>query len=241
MASVNMEQSDSISERMRILENILRDPDEGVRQKAAESLSRIEAMVNFDTYVSMLDSDDRAARIQAIYLLGELATEEAVKLLQSQMGDPYDDVRAAVIQALGDSANSYRVREIREKAVDIVLVGLGDLNLSIRASAADALARFKDPRSAIPLLAIAKDMTDHEGEDAQLMISVILALGEIGDRGAVPDMIEKTRTDNPDIKEAALKALGMMGDPSAEGCLIESLTSDNPRIRMQAAESLGRI
>ena len=241
MASVDMGRSDSISERMRILENILRDPDEGVRQKAAESLSRIEAMVNFGTYVSMLDSDDRAARIQAIYLLGELATEEAVRLLQSQMSDPYDDVRAGVIQALGNNADSYRARDIREKAVDIVLMGLGDLNLSIRASAADALAKFKDTRSAAPLLEIVKDTTDHEGEDVQLTVSVILALGEIGDRRAVPDIIEKTKIDNPDIREAALKALGMMGDPRAEGCLIESLTSDNPRIRMQAAESLGRI
>jgi HEAT repeat protein len=238
---MGIEQNSSINERIETLKNMLKDPDEGVRQKAAESLSRLEALVNFDTYTSMLNSDDRVARIQAIYLLGELATERAIELLQSQITDPYDDIRAAVIQTLRDNSDNYRTGENRRKAVDVILRGLEDLNPSIRASAADALARYKDPRAVDPLLAVVRNMTVHESEEAQLAASVILALGELGDKKSAQEIIERVSADNLDIKEAALKALGMLGDLKAKDCLIESLTSDNARIRMQAVESLGRL
>jgi HEAT repeat protein len=234
-----MEQN--VSKRIEALEETLKDPDEGVREKAAESLSRIEARADFDTYILMLGRDDRATKIQAIYHLAELATEPAIELLRLQIRDPYDDVRAAVIQALGNSSNNYTTREIRQKAVDIALMGLEDVNLSIRASAADTLARFKDPRSARALLALITTSTKDEADDAQPVVRALLALGEIGGSKLVPDIIEKAKTDSLEIKEAALKVLGMLGDPRAEGCLIEALTSDDARIRMQAAESLGYI
>lgn len=236
-----MERNSSVSERIKALERALKDPDEGVRQKAAESLSRIEAIAGLNTYISMLDSDDRATRIQAIYILAELAIEEAVELLRLQIGSPYDDLRAAVIQALGDSSHNYRASEIREKAVDVALTGLEDLSLSIRASAADTLAKLKDPRSADALLTVIKDETDDEDEKIQLVVNALLALGEMGSRNAVQEIIEKAKADNLEIKETALKALGMLGDPRAEGCLIEALKSDNAKIRMCAAESLGKI
>jgi HEAT repeat protein len=234
-----MEQN--ISKRIEALEEALKDPDEGVRQKAAESLSRIEAKADFDTYILMLDSDDRATRIQAIYHLAELATQPAIELLRLQIRDPYDDVRAAVVQALGESSNNYTIREIRQEAVDIALMGLEDVNLSIRASAADTLAKFKDPRSARALLALITTGTKDESEDAQPAVSALLALGEIGGTKVVPEIIEKAKVDNLQIREAALKILGMLRDPRAEDCLVEALTSDDARIRMQAAESLGYI
>lgn len=235
-----MERS-SLSERIEALERALRDPDEGVRQKAAESLSRVEAIAYLNTYAGMLDSDDRATRIQAIYLLAELATEEAIELLRLQIGSPYDDVRAAVIQALGDSSQNYRTVEIREKAVDIALAGLEDLDLAIRASAANALAKFKDPRSAEALLKTIKDDTDDEDENIQLVANALLALGEIGSRDAVQEIIEKAKTDNLEVKRTALRVLGMLGDARAEDCLIDALESDNAKIRMYAVESLGKI
>lgn len=236
-----MEQRSLTNERVRALEEALKDPDEGVRRKAAESLSRIEVKADLGHYIRMLDSDDRATRIQAIYLLGKLDAEEAIELLRLQMADPYDDVRAAVVQALGDSQNSYEASEIREKAVDIVLMGLQDASPAIRSSAANALARFVDPRSVAALSRVIACAIGDEIEDIQVVISALFALGEIGDRKVVPEVIEAARTDNLEVREAALKVLGMIGDSRAEACLIEALTNDIARIRMQAAQSLGKI
>jgi HEAT repeat protein len=238
----------SSSKVKEALEKALKDPDEGVRQKAANSLLQIEAKTSLDTYILMLDSDDRATRIQAIYLLAELATEPAIELLQQRMRDPYDDVRAAVIQALGNSSDNYTTHQIQEKAVHIALMGLKDVNLSIKASAADALAKFSsskdfphDPRTTEALLTLLTTGTNDETEDAQPVISALMALGEIGDKSVVPDVMKKAKADNLEIKEAALKTLGKLRDPRAEACLIEALTSKSARIRMQAAESLGNI
>jgi len=229
------------TKRIEALQKALRDPDESVQQKAAESLSRIEAKADFNTYVRMLDSDDRAIRIQAVYLLAELATQPAIELLRLQMRDAYDDVRAAVVQALASSSRNYKTREAQEKAVDIALMGLQDVNLSIRASAADVLAKFKDPRSTQALLTLIISGIKDESEDAQPVIRALLALGEIGDRKAVPEIIKKAEVDDSEIKKAALKALGMLGDPRAEACLIKALTSSDASIRIQAVESLGYI
>jgi HEAT repeat protein len=236
-----MEKNSSINERIKALERLLKDSDEGVRRKAAESLSRIEAIAEFDNYANMLNSEDRATKIQAIYLLSEIATAEVISLLSQQMDSPYDDVRAAVVQALGSNSERYIRSEIRREAVDVIRAGLGDLNLSVRASAAEALAKFKDPRSLEALMSVIKSGADDEAENNQLLVNAILALGEIGDSGIVQDIIDKAKTSNLEVKEAALKALGMLGDPRAESCLIEALNSSSPKIRMQAADSLGRI
>ena len=120
-------------------------------------------------------------------------------------------------------------------------MGLEDVSPSVKASAAATLARFRNPRAVGHLLTLIAGVVDDESQDAQLAVSVLLALGEIGDRRVVPSIMEKAEADNPEIKEAALKALGLLGDPRAESCLIEALTSEDPRIRMQAAESLGKI
>ena len=252
-----MEQNISIAKRIKALEKALRDPDEDVRQKAAESLSLIETIADFDTYVSMLDSDDKVTKIQAIHLLAELATEAAIQVLQPQAGDPCDDVRAAVIQALGNNSDNYSTREIREKAVDIAIMGLEDTNLSVRAFAADTLAKFKDPRAVDALLTVITSRTEETAgesedvgsptarkkkeEDVLPVVSALLALGEIEDRKVAPEIIKKAKDDNLEVRKAALKALGILDDPRGEDCLIEALASGNARIRMQAAESLGNI
>lgn len=224
--------------RIEALEKVLKDPHGGVRRKAAESLSRFDAEANFDTYARMLQGDDRVTRIQAIYLLGELPLNEAIELLRMQMSAPYDDVRAAVIRTLGNNADNYRAHEILEKAVDIAIMGLADANPVIRASAADVLAEFKQPRSVDALLAL---LANGKEKRRDVIVSVLLALGEIGDTRSVLAIIEKAETDNVQLKEAALKAMGMIGDPDAESCLIMALEDDDPRIRMQAAESLGKL
>ena len=236
-----MKQKEPLNERIKALQESLRDPEEGVRQKAAESLSRIEARTDLGAYARMLDSDDRGIRIQAIHLLAELATGEAMELLQLQMEVPYDDVRAAVIRALGRNFDNYKAQEIREKAVDIALMGLKDASASVRVSAADTLAKFGNPRSAEALLAVVTSGVDDGGEGSQLIASALLALGEVGSGEVVPVIIEKAKSDNLEIKKAALKVLGMLGDSRAEDCLIEALANTDAEIRMQAAESLGKL
>ena len=157
-------------------------------------------------------------------------------MLQSQMSDQYDDFRAAVVQALADSSGKYRDTEMQERAVSIVLKGLEDANSSVRAFAADALAEYRDPRAVGALMKILEDE-----EETKPLVNALLALGQIGDREAVPEIIEKTESDKLEIKETALKALGIIADPRAEDYLIKALATNNVSIRIQAAASLGKI
>ena len=236
-----MERSGSVENRIGALKKALRDPNEGVRRKAAESLSLITNRSNMDTYARILNGDDRAAKMQVIYLLAEIATETARELMLNCMDDPHEDVRAAVVRALGGSLDNYTTHELRMKTLDIALRGLEDSSVSIRISAAGVLAKFGDPRSVDALLAALEKETDDKTESNQLVVNTLLALGAIKDRKALPSIMEKTASSNPEIQEAALKALGMIGDPGAEDYLIRALTNENDRVRMQAADALGRM
>jgi HEAT repeat protein len=157
------------------------------------------------------------------------------------MDDVHDDVRATVIRALGSNSDNYRTQQIREKVVDIALIGLKDASISIRISAADALTKFGDPRSEEALLSAMSSSVDDGGEGSQLIISALLALCEIDSKKAVLMIAEKAKSSNFAVKNTALEVLGIIGDPEAESCLIEALEDSNASIRMQAAESLGRL
>lgn len=64
-------------------------------------------------------------------------------------------------------------------------------------------------------------------------------LGEIGDPGAVPALIEALN--DPTISWLAAESLGKIGDTRAVGPLIAVLGSDEKWLRRNAAEALGKL
>jgi len=69
----------------------------------------------------------------------------------------------------------------------------------------------------------------------------ILALGEIGDPGAVPALIDRLKDREAYSSLAIIRALGMIKDPSAIETLVAYLDDEDRHVRAAAARALGEI
>jgi hypothetical protein len=67
------------------------------------------------------------------------------------------------------------------------------------------------------------------------------ALGELGDRRAVPALIEALRDENAVVREHVASALANLGDKQAVPALIEALKDENAVVREHVATALGRL
>lgn len=145
-----------------------------------------------------------------------------------------EDVATRVegVEELGQSAED-------PKAVEYLLRGAADPNLSVRVKSIDVIgdAKVKD---AVPLLVQELTMRDTTLATKQ---RILAALGRIGDpRATAPILDFLVRDVDPSIRASAIYALGDLGDPAALPALqkIVKNTAD-PNVRGLALASIRRI
>lgn len=119
-------------------------------------------------------------------------------------------------------------------AVETLTNGTGTV---ARMEAAKALSRSRDPRALAPLLAVLADA------NRDVRWAAIEALGDLGDRRAVPALVEYLK--RPEAyrwgKRLAASALGAIGDPAALEPLLGLLADEDPFVRRAAAMALLRL
>jgi HEAT repeat protein len=145
------------------------------------------------------------------------ATEPLLRAFALQPKDAVDrytkaSFRAGFLPAFG----KLRAMEVYDR----VLAALYDDRCEIRASAAEALGLYGDPRAVEPLIAALRDtaapwparLLMHVGSDPVPFAPTVRecaarALGEIGDQRAVPSLIAALDMGAPDDRRAAAEAL----------------------------------
>lgn len=80
-----------------------------------------------------------------------------------------------------------------------------------------------------------------ESHDSDISIMAAAKLGKLGDRTAVPALIEALRTRHAHIRATCARALGELGDPAAIPALIEALRDPDTSVSYTAADALGQI
>lgn len=118
-------------------------------------------------------------------------------------------------------------------ASDEIVKALGDPSPRIRRNAARTLARLDDPRLAEHLIAHVQMHPDLVEEET------VEALGELGNREAVPLLIAFLRSPRSLLRRAAAKSLARLGSPDA----IEALTDaaqevGDPDLRRSSIQAL---
>jgi HEAT repeat protein len=190
-----------------------------------------------------LDDDLREGCIEAI---GSLHAESASGTLLTIAGDPSEPaaIRAAALRALvslGDSrlasASAAILADVRIKSdlrnvaldaivavgapdtPDLLLQGLKDPSVSVRASSASYLRNYPSPGVVDALIALLKDKA------SDVRVSAARALGEIRDTRAVEPLlaVAQDETCDRDTRAFALIALSDLGDRLAVGPLITEL------------------
>jgi hypothetical protein len=72
----------------------------------------------------------------------------------------------------------------------------------------------------------------------KVRVQAALVLGKLGDRRAVPALIQALKDDNESVRGIAATSLGRLGDKSAAGALLEATNDSSEFVRAQAKKAL---
>ncbi|MGK7911308.1 MAG: HEAT repeat domain-containing protein [Synechococcus sp.] len=188
--------------------------------------------VTIEELNQLASSENWGDRIKAINQARELSGDNALPLLSSLATDSNTRVRYAAISQIGTLELSDR-----EKPISLLKDRLEtDPEVDVRAAAAAALGDLKQPGTLQNLLAAL------QREDEWLMVlSIIAALGELGDLGAMDAILAAATDDNVLIRATAASALGDLGDERGLEALQTLATDSDWQTRHRVCISLGKI
>lgn len=176
------------------------DESEKVRAASITGLGASGDSSNAPTVAARLSQDKSVlVRKSAAYALGKLKTQESASALGAALHDKDLEVRGAAAVALG---------EYGDPAVIATLTGaLSDTAAFVQEQSARALGRFgRASASAVPTL-----ITLLTGDAAHgVRLHVAIALGQIGERSALPALKAASHNPDPYLSKAALQAIKLI-------------------------------
>lgn len=184
-------QDDRIQERVTTLLGViptsigplserLRDPDESIRQRAAEILAHLLDPRSADAFVdAMADPNLRDLATDTLRKLG------AIRGRIDQLLDDLRDVEEAELKEGARQETVIQLHRIGRPAVEILLEYLEDDDWVVREAAADTLGKIADVRAVEPLMIRLKS-----DKDTGVKEHALKSLGLIGDPRPVELFIE---------------------------------------------------
>ncbi len=180
-----------------------------VRSEAARLAASLGVAAAFPVFKEWLKHWDVRRRVLAAESLGAMGSRSAVRTLVRALEDPEQQVRHAVVRALGElkTADGYEVPPLLRR--------LEDATSAVRKQTVLVLARKKDRRAVIPLMALLRDAHSDVRREAAL------ALGGLGDAGAGPVLVQALDDSSASVVSAAIEALSTLGHRPAVEPLID--------------------
>jgi len=180
---------------------------------------------------AQLKSADTEGRREAAMSLSRFKDKAVASLLLDALDDPSPIVRAAVVTALGDIADSSVVRALTR-------VLTSDKEVFVRKAAAYALGRISGSESTKALVSVLKD------KDPEVRGAAAVSLGEHADPSTTAPLISALSDKDAFVRARAAAALGAIGPPASRAVptLITQLKSDaDAEVKRQIATSLGSM
>lgn len=149
----------------------LKDPDPGVRARAAAMLGRLQTDCGVDLVLAHLRDANDAVRERVVEALGRAYTDRVIEPLlvalrgDTRLGAAHPRLRIAAARALGEIAS--------DKAAPALVVALQTGAAETRAAAADALKRMNSPLLSEPLQSLAQSTDDELRGYAQEILAVV--------------------------------------------------------------------
>jgi HEAT repeat protein len=194
-----------------------RQSPSGLRNTYSGQSNKPQSTARLDDAVHKFNSDDPESRVEGVRLFGELPTEpKAMEYLLQAANDGDMRVRIKGIDTLGN---------VKHKDATPVLVQqmfLRDTELPVKQHILAALGKIGDPRAVQPLL----DMVDQSGPPS-LRGGAIYALGDIGDRAALPKLERLAQAgDDENVRRLAAEAVQKIKDKPAPAVVPPALAVD---------------
>jgi len=198
------------------------------RRRALEAVGRIQEPADAARVIPALKDPNREVVREAIFALGQMDNPDAVPaLLDARPGAPAEDV-AMIAEALGKIGGN----AVIEPLTDMVR----DFNARVRAAAALALARTKDPTAAATLMLSVHD------PDPSVRWRAIYAMEKQDATPRACATIEGFLDDeDARVRAAAARTLGKLSCQSATKGLIHRLRDDDIHVVINTERALGEL
>ncbi len=191
-----------------------------------------DTSLKIENLIEVINSDDSYARHEAVQMLGEIGSPQAIKVLLGLLKDKDIAIREGAINSLINIGG--------ENVALGVVDYLRDSNSpSLRNTAVEILSQigFCSIPVLLPLL--------KEDDDNDILIFAIDIIGRVFnkvDKKIIPEFVELLKHKNPNIRASAAKTLGFLNDDMATKPLLDLLhTEDEEWVRFSAVEAIGRI
>ncbi|MCU0545935.1 MAG: HEAT repeat domain-containing protein [Oscillatoriaceae cyanobacterium Prado104] len=180
----------------------------------------------------LLSSEDLGDRLRAVNQMRQLEPAIAFKLIQTAIADKNVRVRYAAVSQMSTLGT-----QDLSLSLEILLNCLhNDPEADVKAAAADALGALK-------LTEALEDLQQVYSTTSEWLIqlSIVAALGEMGDLKAFPILETALTSQNELIQTIAISALGELGDPRAIALLVPYAESPDWMVRHRVAQALVRL
>ncbi|NIM93321.1 MAG: hypothetical protein GTO18_06380 [Anaerolineales bacterium] len=178
-----------------------------------------------------LQHDDPTIREGAVYFLGEMQAEKSITALTDMLRDEDNKVQNAAVHALSKIGQS-----ALQSLLDILLDD--QERLEVRQLSARAIGEIADARAVDPILSLLKTV-----DEETLMIDLVVALGKIGEKQAVDNLVAifNDKEASPFLISSSAWSLGRIEDPTTVKHLLKAFHSPIDIVSMSAARALGKI
>ncbi|MEB3279477.1 MAG: HEAT repeat domain-containing protein [Lyngbya sp.] len=177
----------------------------------------------------LLSSEDLGDRLRGVNQLRQLKPKTAFELIQPVVKDRNTRVRYAAVSqlsSLGEQDRPLALELLRECL-------LQDPEADVQAAAADAIGALKF-REAFDEL----HQVYHKTSEWLIKLSIVAALGELGDPRGFELLEDALQGDNDLITTVAIGAMGELGDPRAIPLLLPFASNPDWQIRHRVAQAL---
>ncbi|GAA6615372.1 phycobilisome degradation protein NblB [Scytonema sp. NUACC26] len=180
----------------------------------------------------MLGSQDLGERLRAVNLVRQLEPTIGYELIQTAINDSNSRVRYSAVSqldTLGSQNLDLTLNVLRDRLFN-------DPEADVQAAAADCLGALKLQEAFQDLQQVYRTT-----QEWIVQLSIIAALGELGDPRAFELLKEALASDNELVITAAIGSLGELGNPQAVPLLAPFVTNPDWQLRYRLAQALRRL
>jgi HEAT repeat protein len=196
--------------RKTIVDGFVRDPRGEVIERLLDALADPE------------NAGRRNSATEALVRIGEATVPAIVARLRSH---PDADVRLSLVNLLGDLRSDEGFEVLRDTLGN-------ETDVNVASSIISSLGKFRDAK-AIPVL-----LRILQRDDIWLKFHAIEALGEIGDRAALPSILPLYAEKS--LRKPVLEAIGKIGDVGTVNFLLR-IIAEEEKLNLTALRALVRI
>lgn len=201
------------------------------RRRATDTIRKFGAAA-VTRLAPLLASPHWYARLNAAELLGTIGSSEGVPLLQPLLRGNDPRVMQAAVRALSSIDDPAAARSVHT----VLRAATGDQRHAVVA----ALVAERDPR-VVPVLVRILNESEPFGEDHQIVLETLAAVGDVGRDEAIAGVAQMMRKKKffsrrkvRAVKEASLDALRQIGSPAARTAIADAAATGDRLLKALA-------